>query len=134
VSNLSCLVFGCSIFVHSYNPKCSKLNPRALKCVFIGYPPNKKWYECYHSESCHILIRHGCHLSWNVILLCELCASGEKTLDRKSSSCYRYHFTFTGCSRSKWWNHHYKWDWNNPQWGRRRQILWQNVSKTLLWL
>ncbi|RDX98487.1 hypothetical protein CR513_18575, partial [Mucuna pruriens] len=35
-------VFGYIAFVHSYNPYRGKLDPRAIKCVCIGYPSNKK--------------------------------------------------------------------------------------------
>ncbi|RDX87095.1 hypothetical protein CR513_31477, partial [Mucuna pruriens] len=36
------VVFGCVAFVHSHNLNRSKLDPRAIKCTFIGYPSNKK--------------------------------------------------------------------------------------------
>ena len=42
-------VFGCVCFVHTKN--AGKLEPRALKCVFIGYSPTKKGYKCYHPPS-----------------------------------------------------------------------------------
>ncbi|RDX82107.1 hypothetical protein CR513_37145, partial [Mucuna pruriens] len=45
-------VFGCVAFVHSYNPYHGKLDPKAIKCVFIGYPSNKKDFKCYHPPSC----------------------------------------------------------------------------------
>nr|AFN88192.1 putative retrotransposon protein [Phaseolus vulgaris] len=32
-------------------PYRGKLDPHAIKCVFIGYAPNKKGYKCYHSQS-----------------------------------------------------------------------------------
>ncbi|RDX65646.1 putative mitochondrial protein, partial [Mucuna pruriens] len=35
-------VFGCVVFVHSHNTHHGKLDLRAVKCVFIGYPSNKK--------------------------------------------------------------------------------------------
>ncbi|RDX84064.1 hypothetical protein CR513_34939, partial [Mucuna pruriens] len=35
-------VFECVAFVHSHNPHCRKLDLRVVKCVFIGYPSNKK--------------------------------------------------------------------------------------------
>ncbi|RDX81124.1 hypothetical protein CR513_38237, partial [Mucuna pruriens] len=44
-------VFGCVAFVHSHNPHCGKLDPKAMKCVFIGYPSNKKGFKCYHPLS-----------------------------------------------------------------------------------
>ena len=35
-------VFGCVCFVHDYRNSVGKLDPRALKCVFIGYSPTKR--------------------------------------------------------------------------------------------
>ncbi|RDX90875.1 hypothetical protein CR513_27220, partial [Mucuna pruriens] len=35
-------IFGCVAFVHSHNLHRGKLDPRAVKCIFIGYPSNKK--------------------------------------------------------------------------------------------
>ncbi|KAK2452382.1 putative mitochondrial protein [Trifolium repens] len=44
LSTLPIKVFGCSVFVHH---QASKLDPRALKCIFVGYSPNQKGYKCY---------------------------------------------------------------------------------------
>ena len=44
-------VFGCVSFVHNHYPTRKKLDPRALKCVFLGYSPIQKGYKCYHSPS-----------------------------------------------------------------------------------
>ena len=35
-------VFGCPVFVHVNSPYQGKLDPWAIKCVFIGYASNKK--------------------------------------------------------------------------------------------
>jgi hypothetical protein len=40
-------VFGCVCFVHDYRNSVGKLDPRALKCVFTGYPLSKKGYRCW---------------------------------------------------------------------------------------
>ena len=32
-------VLGCVVYVHQTSPKQHKLEPRALKCIFIGYSP-----------------------------------------------------------------------------------------------
>jgi hypothetical protein len=40
-------VFGCVCFVHDYRNYVGKLDPRALKCVFVGYSPSKKGYKCW---------------------------------------------------------------------------------------
>jgi len=62
LSTLPCRVTGCSIFVHSYNLNCSKLDPRDLKYVIISYHPNTKRYTCYHPDSSY-LYHQECHLS-----------------------------------------------------------------------
>lgn len=40
-------IFGCKAFVHSRSPGMSKLDPRAHKCVFIGYSTTQKGYKCF---------------------------------------------------------------------------------------
>ena len=42
-------VFGCVCFVHIKD--AGKLDPRALRCVFIGYSPTQKGYKCFHPPS-----------------------------------------------------------------------------------
>lgn len=37
-------VFGCRAYVHK---NVGKLEPRAVKCMFIGYADQKKGYRCY---------------------------------------------------------------------------------------
>ncbi|KOM56062.1 hypothetical protein LR48_Vigan10g195400 [Vigna angularis] len=56
ISSLPSRIFGCIAFVHSHHPNRSKLDPKALKCIFIGYPSNKKGYKCYHPQSRRIFI------------------------------------------------------------------------------
>jgi len=51
MTSLQSRVFGCPIFVHVHSPYWGKLDPRAIKCVFIGYASNKKGYKCYHPQS-----------------------------------------------------------------------------------
>ena len=43
-------VFGCTSFVHIHNNR-GKLDPRALKCVFVGYSSTQKGYKCYHPST-----------------------------------------------------------------------------------
>ena len=40
-------IFGCSVFVHINQQHRSKLDPKSLKCIFLGYSANKKGYKCY---------------------------------------------------------------------------------------
>ena len=41
-------VFGCTIFVHIPSKDRFTLDPRATKCIFLGYYPTQKDYKCYH--------------------------------------------------------------------------------------
>jgi len=40
-------VFGCVCFVHDYRNDIRKLDPRAVKCVFVDYSSTKKGYCCW---------------------------------------------------------------------------------------
>ncbi|XBI69219.1 hypothetical protein VPH35_048321 [Triticum aestivum] len=40
-------IFGCTCFVHDYRSSAGKLDPRAVKCIFVGYSSTKKGYRCW---------------------------------------------------------------------------------------
>lgn len=40
-------VFECTFFVHVPKHQSDKLDPKPVKCVFVGYPRNQKGYKCY---------------------------------------------------------------------------------------
>ena len=40
-------VFGCTCFVRDVRPHVSKLDPKSLKCIFLGYSRVRKGYRCY---------------------------------------------------------------------------------------
>ena len=46
--NLTPQVFRCTSFVHIHNHNQGKLDPRSLKCIFVGYSSTQKGYKCYH--------------------------------------------------------------------------------------
>jgi hypothetical protein len=41
-------VFGCIAYVHVPDEKRSKLDPKAEKCIFIGYSLEQKGYRCFN--------------------------------------------------------------------------------------
>ncbi|XP_057749111.1 retrovirus-related Pol polyprotein from transposon RE1 isoform X1 [Arachis stenosperma] len=54
-SDLPLKVFGCTVFLHTPSYR-SKLDPRAEKCIFIGYSPSQKGYKCFnpHTKKFHV--------------------------------------------------------------------------------
>jgi len=46
-STLPLKKFGCTAFVHIHDHNRGKLDPRARKCVFVGYAPTQKGYKCF---------------------------------------------------------------------------------------
>jgi hypothetical protein len=47
--DVSCLImFGCIAYLHVPNEKISKLDPKANKCIFIGYSFEQKGYRCFN--------------------------------------------------------------------------------------
>ena len=47
-TGLPARVFGCVAFVHQ---EARKLDPRGLRCIFVGYSSTQKGYRCYHPPS-----------------------------------------------------------------------------------
>ena len=40
-------IFWCTCFVRNVRPHVSKLDPKSLKCIFLGYSRVQKGYKCY---------------------------------------------------------------------------------------
>ena len=40
-------LFGSTCFVRDHRPSIGKLDPRAVKCVFMGYSSSQKGYKCW---------------------------------------------------------------------------------------
>ena len=49
-------VFDCTCFIQHKSPLRTKLDDKAIQCVFLGYSPMSKAYQCYDPNT-----RHSCH-------------------------------------------------------------------------
>ncbi|KAM2392165.1 hypothetical protein ACFX1X_035690 [Malus domestica] len=49
-------VFGCVVYVHIHKIHRTKLDPCALRCVFVGFSSHQKRYQCYHPETRHLYV------------------------------------------------------------------------------
>ena len=65
LNNLPPKVFRCEVYVYQTSPNRHKHEPRALKCIFIGYPPTQKGYKCF------------CPISQKVLISCDVTFCGE---------------------------------------------------------
>ncbi len=55
LSDLPLKIFGCTAFVHEHK-HLGKLEPRAIKCVFIGYSSTQKGYKCFDPNTKKIFV------------------------------------------------------------------------------
>ena len=39
--------FWCVVYIHLHHNQCTKLDPCARRCLFLGYATNQKGYRCY---------------------------------------------------------------------------------------
>lgn len=44
---------GCICYVHVDKSQRSKLDPKSLKCIILGYAPSQKDYKCYYPSTRH---------------------------------------------------------------------------------
>ena len=57
-------IFGCVSFVHLHKNQCTKLDPCAVRCLFLGYGLHKKMFPVLWPHYQPNLYYHGCYVSW----------------------------------------------------------------------
>ena len=57
-------IFGSIAFVHNHELNHNKLDPKAFKCIFLGYGANQKGYKRYFLEK-RIICHNGCYIFEN---------------------------------------------------------------------
>ena len=56
LANLPLILFGSTCFVHNLAPNRSKLDPRSIRCMFLGYSSTQKGYKCYFPQQRKVYI------------------------------------------------------------------------------
>jgi hypothetical protein len=59
-------VFGCVAYVHLHKNQRSKLDPYALRCLFLGYTVHQKGYRCYDPSTSRLYVTMDMSPSWNL--------------------------------------------------------------------
>ncbi|KAJ4737614.1 Transposon Ty1-H Gag-Pol polyprotein [Rhynchospora pubera] len=54
-------VFGCVCFVKDNRPSVGKLDPRAVKCIFVGYSATQKGYVCWSPVEKRLFVSMDVH-------------------------------------------------------------------------
>ena len=62
-------VFGCKCFAHVPKSQRDKLDPKAIKSIFVGYPSTQKGYKCYSPKKEENIHYHGCVISSKYLVL-----------------------------------------------------------------
>ena len=71
-------IYGCYSFVHVHNHNLrSKHDPKALKCIFLGYSHTQKGYKCYHPPNKRKCITMDVTFIGNKPYFFETCLQGE---------------------------------------------------------
>ncbi|KAM2350107.1 hypothetical protein ACFX1X_013543 [Malus domestica] len=78
-------VFGCVAYVHIHKIHCSKLDPCALRCVFLGFASQQKGYKCYHPETRNMYVTMDVTLSLNLSIF--ILSYSHHSIPRESVFC-----------------------------------------------
>ncbi|CAO2841169.1 unnamed protein product [Amaranthus hypochondriacus] len=78
--NLPPKIFGCVVYVHLPKQSRTKLEPRAVKCVFVGYGTNQKGYRCFDPLTRHMYVTLDCDFNEETYYY-HLRCQGEKVSD-----------------------------------------------------
>ncbi|KAK2417429.1 myosin-16 [Trifolium repens] len=86
LQNLKTRVFGCVAFVHVHKQYRNKLDPRAIRCIFLGYAPKKRGYKCYHPPSRKFFVSKDVTFHENVSYFTRPQSQGENVNDLEFES------------------------------------------------
>ena len=74
-------IFGCVVYVHMPKPTRNKLEPRAIKCIFVGYGVHQKGYRCFDPTQNKLHTTMDCDFFENSYLYSQPRPQGETICD-----------------------------------------------------
>ena len=84
INQLSLKVFGCKALVHVLDPNQTKLDPRALACVFLCYSATQKGYCCYSLEKRKYFVTMDVTFFENQLYLSQYSLQGENNVGKEN--------------------------------------------------
>ena len=84
-------IFGCVFFMHVHNPNKGKLDPRVIKCIFVGYSSTQKGYKCHHPPSKFFFVLDGCYLQQEWVLFFHSLFLGGEYYQGRQGSGFLFH-------------------------------------------
>jgi hypothetical protein len=86
-------IFGTQEFVHIPKHQQSKMNPKATKCIFIGWDETTKGFCCYNPVIKKIVTMQHVKINELKILITNTNLTKEhtSTFDFQWTICYSYH-------------------------------------------
>ena len=77
-------IFGCVVYVHLPKTARNKLEPRAIKCIFVVYCVNQKGYRCFDPTQNKLYTTMNCEFFEHSYFYSQLRPQGETTCDELS--------------------------------------------------
>ena len=74
-------IFGYTVFIHYPKHVQNKVEPRVVKCVFVGYGRNQKGYRCYDPQARKVDTTTDCEFIEKEFYYHHLRCQGEKQDD-----------------------------------------------------
>ena len=87
-------------FVHVHSPHWGKLDPRAIKCIFVGYSLTQKGYKCYHPATKKVFVSIDVTFVETESFFSQLYLQGENSCMEDKDNLFK-NLSFISPSKSK---------------------------------
>ncbi|KAI3463729.1 hypothetical protein Pfo_020392, partial [Paulownia fortunei] len=99
-NNLIPRIFGSVAFVHVHSQNRGKLDPRAIRRIFIGYSSTQKGYKCYHPPTRKFFVSTDVTFVENESFFKNSYLQGENLIEDRANDLFLLDFHFPSQSIS----------------------------------